>query len=68
MGVAFNDVAANHGRYCAIVGVTKRGKCQLNFGKETFAYPQDGYNMLHSNLSEKELEQLDKLFEKYRGN
>jgi len=66
MGVAFNDVNIAGGRLTPIVGIAKRSKCQFNFGKEPFAFPQDGYNILHSFLTEKELETLGKLFIKYK--
>lgn len=68
MGVAFTDVQlGSGGRICPLVGIARRVKLQCNFGKDTFAFPMQGYNMLHSFLSEKEIEQLGKLFTKYRG-
>jgi len=66
LGVAHTDVQTQSQRFCPLIGVSKRSKCQANFGKDTFAYPQEGYNMLHSFLSEKEIDQLVKLFAKYR--
>eukprot|EP01114_Cavostelium_apophysatum_P013673 TRINITY_DN3364_c0_g1_i4.p1 TRINITY_DN3364_c0_g1~~TRINITY_DN3364_c0_g1_i4.p1 ORF type:complete len:545 (+),score=110.15 TRINITY_DN3364_c0_g1_i4:209-1636(+) len=67
MGVAHTDASASSSdRFCALIGVSKRTKCQVNFGKETFAYPVDSCNMLHSNLSDKEIEQLARIFVKYR--
>jgi len=66
LGVAFNDVNTGGGRLTPIIGVAKRAKCQFNFGKDTFAFPQDSFNILHSFLTEKELETLGKLFAKYR--
>lgn len=67
MTVAFNDVNVNGLRLCPFVGLSRRTKVLFNFGKEPFVFPQEGYNMLHSFLSEKEMEQLLKLFLRYRG-
>lgn len=67
LGVAFTEVSSGGNRLIPVFGVGRRGKCQVNFGKETFAYPQSGYNGLHLFLSEKEIDDLQKLFAKYRG-
>jgi len=66
MGIAFNDVNSTAGRLTPIVGVSRRCKVLFNFGKDPFAFPQEGCNMLHSFLTEKEIEALSKLFTKYR--
>jgi len=66
MGIAFSDVNTGGIRLVPIVGVAKRAKCMFNFGKDTFAFPQESFNMLHSFLTDKELEALAKLFAKYK--
>ncbi len=67
LGVAFNDVNTNGGRLVPCIGLVKRVKVNVNFGKESFAFPQNSFNMLHCFLSDKEIEQLAKLFTKYKG-
>mmetsp|Transcript_17632 Transcript_17632/g.24490 ORF Transcript_17632/g.24490 Transcript_17632/m.24490 type:complete len:605 (+) Transcript_17632:224-2038(+) len=66
LGVAYNDVTTGGVRLAPLVGVARRTKVQVNFGKDSFAFPQEGYNMLHCFLTEKEIDQLLKLFIKYR--
>eukprot|EP01118_Nematostelium_gracile_P009876 TRINITY_DN3344_c0_g2_i1.p1 TRINITY_DN3344_c0_g2~~TRINITY_DN3344_c0_g2_i1.p1 ORF type:complete len:505 (+),score=156.68 TRINITY_DN3344_c0_g2_i1:331-1845(+) len=66
MGVAFADVNTGGAKLTPIVGVTKRVRCLFNFGKDPFGFPQDSFHMLHSHLTEKELEQLAKLYTKYK--
>jgi hypothetical protein len=67
LGVAFTDVNTNGVRLVPMIGMAKRVKCSVNFGKDSYAFPQSSFNMLHCFLSEKEIEQLAKLFAKYKG-
>jgi len=69
MGVAFTNVAPEAGgRLVPFVALARRVTLQVNFGKDKFAYPQEGYNMLHCFLSEKEIAKLSQLFNRYKGN
>jgi len=65
LGVAHTDVQS-HLRFVPVLGLSRRVKCSANFGKDAFSHNQDTYNMLHSFLSDKEIDQLSKLFSKYR--
>ena len=51
-----------------VIGLVKRCKVQVNFGKDQLAFPQSSFNILHCFLSEKEIDQLAKLYAKYKGN
>jgi len=71
MGVAFTDVASNDGnentRFCAYIGLSRNTKAKFNFGKERFDYPiEEGFFPLHCPLSETEIKDLEKIFEKYK--
>jgi hypothetical protein len=68
LGPAFTDVTCGGGRLVPVLGLVKRAKVSVNFGRESFAFPQNSMNMLHCFLSEKEIETLSKLFGKYKGN
>eukprot|EP01119_Soliformovum_irregulare_P010969 TRINITY_DN2710_c0_g1_i1.p1 TRINITY_DN2710_c0_g1~~TRINITY_DN2710_c0_g1_i1.p1 ORF type:complete len:615 (-),score=204.72 TRINITY_DN2710_c0_g1_i1:16-1860(-) len=66
LGTAFttdNDIV---GRICPLVGIGRRAKVVVNFGKDGYAFPVEGYNMIHSFLTDKEIDSLFKLFCKYR--
>lgn len=66
LGAAFTDVTCGGARLVPVFGIIKRAKISVNFGKDTFAFPQSSLNMLHCFLSEKEIDQLSKLFIKYK--
>lgn len=67
LGTAFTNVIPEPGgRLTPYIGLSRRVSVLFNFGRETFAFPQDGYNMLHCFLSEKEISKLAHLFNKYR--
>jgi len=66
LGIAFNDVFLNGIRLAPIIGLSRKVRCLVNFGKENFAFPQASFNMLHCFLSNKEIDQLSKLFLKYK--
>jgi hypothetical protein len=67
LGVAFTDVTVGNSRIMPCAALSRKTKLMFNFGKDPFSYPIKGYNMLHMQLSEKEVEQLAKLFQKYKG-
>ena len=64
----FADFLEPGGRLIPYVALGRRVTLQVNFGKDKFAHPQDGYNMLHCFLSEKEISKLSQLFNHYKGN
>eukprot|EP01117_Protostelium_nocturnum_P005373 TRINITY_DN1954_c0_g1_i1.p1 TRINITY_DN1954_c0_g1~~TRINITY_DN1954_c0_g1_i1.p1 ORF type:complete len:417 (+),score=151.64 TRINITY_DN1954_c0_g1_i1:985-2235(+) len=66
LGVAFQDVTPGRGRIVPLIALGRRTKVQVNFGKDTFAYPVDGYNPLHVFLTEKEVDGVAKIFNKYK--
>jgi hypothetical protein len=67
LGVAFSGISFDGKRCCPLVGLSRRSAVLFNFGKEPFSYPVDGYNLLHSFLSDEELVTLTQLYLKYKG-
>jgi len=66
LGVAYTDLRVQGGRLCPVFGLARKTKIQCNFGKEPFISSPNGFNPLHMILSDKEFEQLVKLFNKYK--
>jgi hypothetical protein len=64
MGVAFNNIP-NDWLHPAI-SLSRRQNVVVNFGKTAFSYPKTGYYPLHLKLTESQVEQLTKIFEKYK--
>jgi len=71
LGEAWKDVAlpAETDRYAPFIALSKNSKAKFNFGKDNFSYSQEasGYHALNSKLSDAELKELGKLFNKYKG-
>jgi len=71
LGEAWKDVAlpGDHDRFAPFIALAKSAKAKFNFGKDGFAYNQEasGYHPLNSKLSEGEMKELGKLFNKYKG-
>jgi len=69
LGAAFEGFDAPTGVWPAIT-ISKKQKITINFGKVPFAFPPPGdqeFKGLHCFLTEKELEDLNKLFNKYKS-
>jgi len=70
MGVAFSNVSVGDGLYPA-ASLQKKQKCAFNFGKEAFKYPITevfpDVHALHISLSDSQLKELEKLYEKYKS-
>lgn len=68
LGVAHSNVILEEGlSLLPYAALARRAVCIFNFGRETFAFPQEGFNALHSYLSEAQLGQLGSVYVKYRG-
>ncbi len=68
LGVAFEGFSVGDGLYPA-VSLTQGQQCIFNFGKTPFKYPHpdQAYKILHCFLSDAEVDNLNKLFNKYKG-
>jgi len=67
LGTAFNDISFPLGdSIWPYFGLSRRTKILINFGKDPFAYDQLQFNKLFTIMTEKDIVQLVKLFEKYR--
>eukprot|EP01116_Phalansterium_solitarium_P006488 TRINITY_DN187_c0_g3_i1.p1 TRINITY_DN187_c0_g3~~TRINITY_DN187_c0_g3_i1.p1 ORF type:complete len:626 (+),score=187.98 TRINITY_DN187_c0_g3_i1:243-2120(+) len=65
LGTAHTGVSSSS-RFYPLVGISRRCKVLVNFGKDPFGHAPSDASPLHSNLTDKELEQLLRLFDKYR--
>jgi len=67
LGQAFSDASCLSGNLFALIGLTKKTKVLVNFGKDKFTgITSDDFGTLHCFLTEKELDQLFKLFITYK--
>ena len=65
-GIAFDNIPKDVFLYPAI-SLRQYQKVRFNFGEEQFIYPQNGYLPIHSNLSESQKKNLEKLFNQYKS-
>jgi len=70
-GTSFGDafsgaISPGTGRLIVLIALSRNSRCKINFGKDPFTYPQENYYPLHCLLTDAELGQVEKLFQKYK--
>eukprot|EP01116_Phalansterium_solitarium_P006642 TRINITY_DN18983_c0_g1_i1.p1 TRINITY_DN18983_c0_g1~~TRINITY_DN18983_c0_g1_i1.p1 ORF type:complete len:531 (-),score=60.87 TRINITY_DN18983_c0_g1_i1:114-1601(-) len=68
LGAAFTDVTPDERFFRPFIGVSRKTKLNVNFGKDGFVFPPSfalGFDTLHQRLSGDQLATLDALFDRF---